>query len=218
MKIILTETQINFLKGIIINEQSDSNLQNNPLIKKLSGASKEDIANLFGGGLPANLMGGNNVAKKDATNVVNNKPVDFKLTISPLAVDTVVTSGFGHRNVKTNSLASTNHKGIDLRAVSGTKIVSPADGVVEVANYNSGKCGGMIQINHGQYSTKYCHVKQIKVSKGDNIKKGQEVGLSGGGINDYGRGNSNKQHLHFEVLAGGNNVDPLTVMPFLRKA
>ena len=223
MKIIITESQYSRIVNRI-NEQEDEVeklLRTDPTLQKLGKMSTSDLSALFGvGDSPMTTAPGTKTAAPiDATGVGNSyKPVDFKLTIAPLAKDTVITSGFGARNIKSNPNASKDHKGLDLRAASGTKIITPADGMVKIASFNHGNCGGMIEIQHGNYSTKYCHAKQITVKPGDTVKKGQEIGLSGGGAQDFGRGNSLQQHLHFEVLAGGRNIDPSTVMPFLRKA
>jgi hypothetical protein len=122
-----------------------------------------------------------------------------------------ISSPFGPRNI--GGRASKNHKGIDLSYPSGTQITSPLDGVIEKASPNAGNCGGIITINHGEFNgknikTKYCHVKKIDVSKGDQVKKGEVVGLSGGGKNDPGRGNAMGAHIHFEVLENGVQVNP----------
>ena len=122
-----------------------------------------------------------------------------------------ISSKYGPRNI--GGRASRNHKGIDIAYPSGTQITSPLDGVIEKANAKAGNCGGLIVINHGTFNgknvkSKYCHVKRIDVEKGKEVKKGQVVGLSGGGANDPGRGNSMGAHIHFEILEDGKNVNP----------
>lgn len=122
-----------------------------------------------------------------------------------------ISSKYGPRNI--GGRASRNHKGIDIAYPSGTQITSPLDGVIEKANPKAGNCGGLIVINHGTFNgknvkSKYCHVKRIDVEKGKEVKKGQVVGLSGGGSNDPGRGNSMGAHIHFEILEDGKNVNP----------
>ncbi len=122
-----------------------------------------------------------------------------------------ISSPFGPRNI--GGKASKNHKGIDLSYPSGTEITSPLDGVIEKASPNAGNCGGLITINHGTFNgknvkSKYCHVKRLDVNKGDQVKQGQVVGLSGGGKNDVGRGNAMGAHIHFEVWENGTPVNP----------
>lgn len=102
------------------------------------------------------------------------------------------------------------HHGVDLNASSGTPIKSPLDGEVIDAEIRSDACGGTIYIKHADgYKTRYCHCKQINVSKGDIIKKGDVVGLTGGGKGEVGQGRSTGPHLHFEVYKDGKTVDPM---------
>ena len=102
------------------------------------------------------------------------------------------------------------HNGVDLATASGTQVSSPADGEVIVANINDNSmCGGTIRIKHANnIITGYCHIKQVDVSTGDQIKQGQVIGLSGGGADDIGKGNSTGPHLHFTVTVNNEVVDP----------
>ena len=102
------------------------------------------------------------------------------------------------------------HHGTDLKAKSGTPIKSPLDGEVIDAAIRTNACGGTIYIKHADgYKTRYCHCKQINVSKGDVVKKGQVIGLTGGDKNDIGHGRSDGAHLHFEVYKNGKTVNPM---------
>lgn len=134
---------------------------------------------------------------------------DFK-TIDVWPVNnSKLTSGFGYRTI---GGVSGNHGGVDLAVQSGTPIYSPANGKVIAAKNAKGRCGGFVQIDHGKYETKYCHLKKFDVVKqGDEVVKGQLIGYSGGGQNDPFKGNSQGPHLHYEVLVGGRNVDPQTI-------
>ena len=124
--------------------------------------------------------------------------------------DAKITSDFNEMR------GSEQHKGVDISVNSGTKIVSPFDGKVEVASFTNDRCGGMIQIKQvdpitnekTSMSAKFCHMKQIDVSVGDTVMAGEVVGLSGGGASDKGAGNSKGAHLHFELLDGNRHVNP----------
>lgn len=101
------------------------------------------------------------------------------------------------------------HNGIDLAVNSGTPILSPLDGKVLVAEFKPDKCGGTIIINHEpDLQTIYCHCSEINVKRGDDVKKGQIIGKTGGGSGDKGKGNSIGPHLHFGLKKGGQHVDP----------
>jgi len=102
------------------------------------------------------------------------------------------------------------HYGVDLKAASGTPVRSPFDGVVDDAAFRENACGGTMAITHEKMNSRsrYCHLKEMKVFKGQKVKKGQIIALSGGGDYDFGRGRSTGAHLHFEYKVDGKLVDP----------
>lgn len=103
------------------------------------------------------------------------------------------------------------HPGVDIPVPSGTAIKAPADGIVKTAHPNHNRqCGGTIDIDYGNgFWSRFCHVKRVDVSQGSTVKRGQVVGLSGGGSDDPGRGNSQGPHLHFTLKKDGKLVDPM---------
>lgn len=108
------------------------------------------------------------------------------------------------------------HHGVDIGIPSGTKIVSPLDGVIiaggsKDTGYHKGKCGGTIRISHGDnIKSRYCHVRKITFLKnGDIVKRGQVIGYSGGGTSDPHKGSSTGPHLHLEFKKDGKLVDPM---------
>ena len=105
---------------------------------------------------------------------------------------------------------SGSHPGVDLYISSGSEVKSPEDGVVIDSETRNDACGGTLFIDHQNgFKSRYCHLKRIDVSKGDNVKKGELVGLTGGDKNDVGKGNSMGPHLHFELYKDGKLVDPM---------
>jgi predicted nucleotidyltransferase len=102
------------------------------------------------------------------------------------------------------------HKGVDLRVPSGTKVVNIEDGIVIDAAIRNDACGGTLYIDHQNgFKSRYCHLKQINVKKGDKVSKNQTLGLSGGNKNDVGRGTSTGSHLHFELYKNRKTVNPI---------
>ena len=123
-----------------------------------------------------------------------------------------VTSNFGQRDMG-------NHKGIDLKAESGTPVVAAASGRIVKADATSDPngYGGQVLIRHdaegNTFYTKYGHLRKINVSKGALVSKGQVIGESGGGKNDPNRGRSTGPHLHFEILDSTSKaVDPTSYL------
>ena len=103
-----------------------------------------------------------------------------------------------------------SHGGIDIPAKVGTPIKSIADGQVIAAGQLDSRCGDGISIGHADgFISSYCHLSGIKVNKGDNIKIGQVIGLTGGMKGAKGSGNSSGPHLHLTLKKNGQRVDPL---------
>ncbi|RLD71246.1 MAG: M23 family peptidase, partial [Bacteroidetes bacterium] len=94
------------------------------------------------------------------------------------------------------------HKGIDLVAKRGAKIMSSGKGVVKSARYNMGY-GKCVKIDHGYgYVSVYAHMSKIKVKKGQTVSHGDLIGLVGN------TGRSTGPHLHYEVWINGKAVNP----------
>lgn len=112
-----------------------------------------------------------------------------------------ITSGYGNRKSPTAG-ASSNHKGIDISASTGSSIVAAAGGTVSIATY-SYSAGNYVVVNHGNgLSTVYMHCSQLLVSAGDTVKAGQTIAKVGS------TGYSTGSHLHFAVRKNGSYVNP----------
>ena len=118
-----------------------------------------------------------------------------------LPLNSTQTSQFGKSRIY-NKNHKSYHSGIDFRAKINTKITASNDGVVAYAQdrFYSGKS---VCINHGQgvYSV-YYHLNKILVKKGDTIKRGEAVGLSGK------TGRVTGPHLHFGLKLYSKNINP----------
>ncbi len=113
-----------------------------------------------------------------------------------------ITSRFGHR---TSPFTGTRklHKGLDIAAVIGTKIIAPADGKVVFAQ-RDGAYGLSVEVDHGNgIITRYAHMSKINVKRGDAVKRGSLIGLVGN------TGRSTGAHLHYEVIVNGVHTDPM---------
>lgn len=96
------------------------------------------------------------------------------------------------------------HNGIDLTAPRGTDIYATADGVVIQSNYTTGGYGRKILVDHGfGYKTLYGHCSKILVEKGQEVKRGEVIGLVGN------TGLSTTSHLHYEVWVNNRPVNPI---------
>lgn len=119
---------------------------------------------------------------------------------SPLK-DTFVTSRYGPR-------WNRPHKGVDLNAGMGDKILAVEQGIVIKAGKGRGY-GKMVRIKHANgYETVYAHMSKIKVKEGDRVRKGDVVGKAGN------TGTSSGVHLHFEIIKDGKHINPQSYLRF----
>ncbi len=117
-----------------------------------------------------------------------------------------ISSGFGMRKHPILGY-SKMHKGVDFAVPTGTPIYAAGDGVVEMAGWNGGY-GKYVRLKHnGTYMTAYGHMSKIAagLGKGDRVKQGEVIGYVGT------TGQSTGPHLHYEILVGGKQVNPLGV-------
>lgn len=125
------------------------------------------------------------------------------------------TSWFGDRRSFNDSAYIYFHTGIDFCTGSGTEIYAAAPGKVVFASYLVVRgCAIMIDHGWGVY-TAYEHLQEendqthecygfgIKVKPGDQVEAGQLIGISGG------TGRVDGPHLHWEIIVGGVQVQPL---------
>jgi murein DD-endopeptidase MepM/ murein hydrolase activator NlpD len=116
-------------------------------------------------------------------------------------VDAPTSDVYGSQRIF-NGVAQREHQGLDYRVPTGTPVAAMNDGTVLLARflYFEGNC---VVIDHGQgLLTLYFHLSEIKVKEGDSVKRGQEIGLSGG------TGRATGPHLHVAVRWQGTYLDP----------
>ncbi|MBW7867177.1 MAG: peptidoglycan DD-metalloendopeptidase family protein [Brumimicrobium sp.] len=133
----------------------------------------------------------NRLASLPAIQPVNNKDLKH------------VASGYGWR---TDPIYGTRkmHWGLDFTAPKGSDVYATGNGVVEEVNINSWGYGREIVINHGfGYKTRYAHLSEFLVKRGDVVKRGDRIGLVGN------TGKSTGPHCHYEVESNGNKVNPI---------
>lgn len=121
---------------------------------------------------------------------------------------TALNSGYGKR-VAPKKGASTDHKGIDIKAKVGTPIYALENGTFSFNGDPNSKTGGGLQGNLKadesglQYG--FAHLSRIKAKSGP-VKKGQLIALSGNS------GNSTGEHIHFSIKnRSGAYINPTNV-------
>ncbi|MCM3715469.1 peptidoglycan DD-metalloendopeptidase family protein [Alkalihalobacillus oceani] len=144
-------------------------------------------------------------------NTIENKPVVTNSGFMRPATGSI-TSEYGPRWGRV-------HHGMDIgkNGRSGdVPIVAAQEGRITTAQYSS-SYGNYVVISHNvegqQISTLYAHMDRLDVNAGQNVAKGQQIGLMGNTGQSFGA------HLHFEVHTGGwnasksNSVNPRQYLP-----
>jgi murein DD-endopeptidase MepM/ murein hydrolase activator NlpD len=122
-----------------------------------------------------------------------------------LPVDAGISDVFGVERVFNGSVQST-HQGLDFRVPSGTSVAAVNSGRVILAGplFFEGNC---VVIDHGQgLLTLYLHLSKFSVKEGDEVSRGQAIGLSGG------TGRATGPHLHLAVRWQGVYLNPQVLL------
>jgi murein DD-endopeptidase MepM/ murein hydrolase activator NlpD len=116
-----------------------------------------------------------------------------------------VSEPFGVRRVFNGEL-KTEHQGLDYHAPRGTRVVAANSGTVLLAKrlFFEGNC---VIVDHGQgLMTLYMHLSKFRVRKGQKVRRGQLLGLSGA------TGRATGPHLHLAVRWEGIYLDPAKLL------
>jgi len=112
-----------------------------------------------------------------------------------------LTSRFGPRRDPINGKRA-RHNGIDLAGRYRAPVMATAAGKVTKSGWMSGY-GRIVEVDHGQgFKTRYAHLSKILVKRGEEVAKGESVGLLGSS------GRSTGPHVHYEVLKDDRPINP----------
>ena len=169
--------------------KNDKNDRNNKETNKKSGSSRSDHAMTLDPDEVYDPFTITNTFRLDL------EKIEEKAWAYPLP-DARVISPYG---------GARRHSGVDLKTKPNDEIYAAFDGVVVASGpyYGYGNC---IRIKHAYgLETLYSHQSKNMVKKGDKVKAGQVIGLTGR------TGRATTEHLHFEVSFGGKRLDPAIV-------
>jgi murein DD-endopeptidase MepM/ murein hydrolase activator NlpD len=98
------------------------------------------------------------------------------------------------------------HQGLDISTEKGSPVFATADGTIESAAY-TGDYGNLIIVRHGfGLATRYGHLSRFATKPGDRVKRGDVIGYVGS------TGRSTGAHLHYEIVANGQLINPLQLL------
>ncbi|MET0307507.1 MAG: M23 family metallopeptidase [Sphingomonas sp.] len=101
--------------------------------------------------------------------------------------------------------------GIKIAVPASTPILAAADGVVAYVGNDVPALGGLVILTHGNgWTTVYGYASRLLVQRGQSVKKGQKIALSGS------TGFADRPELHFEIRKGRTPVDPVQRLPSAR--
>jgi len=96
------------------------------------------------------------------------------------------------------------HNGIDFSAPGGTPVFATANGHVISSQKNNKNLGLHVKIDHGNgFITLYSHLSELRVSKGQKVKRGDIIGYVGN------TGKALLPHLHYSVFYKQNALNPI---------
>jgi len=108
-----------------------------------------------------------------------------------------VIAGFGPKP------SGQQNDGINLAVPEGTSAKAAEDGVVAYSGNELKGYGNLVLVRHSNgYVTAYAHASELKVKRGDAVKRGQIIALAGQ------TGTVSSPQLHFEIRKGSTPVDP----------
>jgi murein DD-endopeptidase MepM/ murein hydrolase activator NlpD len=98
--------------------------------------------------------------------------------------------------------------GIKIAVPLGTTIHAAADGTVAYVGSDVPAMGGLVIVKHGSnLTTIYGHASQLLVQRGQAVKRGQALALSGN------TGTADRPEVHFEIRQGRTPLDPVARLP-----
>lgn len=121
-----------------------------------------------------------------------------------------VSSSYGQRNLTVNGRKLGNyHIGTDYLYPQGTELVLPVDVEITGINTGHGDYGGHVFAYSKELDGTFhpSHMSRIDVKKGDVVKAGTVIGLSGGARGTKGAGTSTGAHLHIGWYAKGKKTN-----------
>jgi len=99
------------------------------------------------------------------------------------------------------------HSGVDVAVPQGWKVRAPIGGTVSLTHQGLYFAGKTVMVDHGHgVQSSFIHLSRILVKKGDQVRKGQVIGLVGR------TGRATGAHLHWSMSWFQTRIDPRRVV------
>lgn len=100
------------------------------------------------------------------------------------------------------------NEGVNLAVPEGTPVKAADAGTVIYSGNELKGYGNLVLVRHSEgWVSAYAHNSELKVKRGDKIRRGDVVGLAGA------TGSVSQPQVHFELRKGNKPVDPLQHLP-----
>jgi murein DD-endopeptidase MepM/ murein hydrolase activator NlpD len=148
----------------------------------------------------ASLLAGSYVEASESLTSHNDR---LSRTPSIMPTQGFLSSRFARSRIHPIFHEARAHEGIDISAPMGTPIQASAGGLVVDVGTTAGY-GLMVTLDHGYgLVTRYAHLSKSLVRPGQRVQRGASIA-------EVGRsGIATAPHLHYEVIVGGKQQDPL---------
>ena len=124
---------------------------------------------------------------------------------SPVNGKVRISSKFNPKRLHQVTGKVTHHLGTDYAVTIGTKVYATGDGVIQRNGKHFAAGNYIVLKNSRRYTTRFLHLSKSYVRKGQHVKMGDLIALSGN------TGRTTGPHLHFEFRINGRAVDSLKV-------
>lgn len=178
-----------------IEKVSTTNSTNNPLAIQDKSVSPTLIPNAE---IP-------NITGKDS---LQKRYIEDYMSVSFPMKQLVITSPFGWRADPFTG-KQRKHNGLDLRA-SDDEVYAMMKGKVKKTGEDR-RSGKYVILAHGNFQITYCHLSRIWVEKGQEVKSGEGIGITGN------TGRSTGPHLHITCKKDNKYVNPIVLIQYIKE-
>lgn len=142
-------------------------------------------------------------ATKELRKLTENNKVGKSFSSSTKALNLPVVGGKTHK-MQTNMVKISGKKGDAVRSIYEGKVVRI---VTDNTNHST------VMIAHGHYVSVYTHLSQIEVSEGDVVKRNEQIGVIGIGVDHNG---TMSAYMQFMIINTKSST-PMNVMDCFKK-
>lgn len=157
----------------------------------------------------ASQSGASSQASSQPSGAAQEEPASSQTSSQPSyvwPVDGEVTQPFtGDELVYNETMGDwRTHNGIDMVSKFGGAVFAPCAGEVKLAQTDDALWGGVVEVQSGDITLRFCGLEEIFVKEGETLAQGDSLGVSGEVPAEASAGD----HLHVECIQNDQYIDP----------